>query len=80
MMDLRAKLKRRRLGEDDRITIKHRRERCRCQGCNLNGEFNAVDTTPMGHAARTPMSSMGSGGGCVTLDLHLRMVFWPHRF
>jgi hypothetical protein len=46
-VDLQVELECCRLGEDGRITIEHQRERHRCQGCNLNGDFGAVDTTPM---------------------------------
>jgi hypothetical protein len=73
--DLRAELKRRRSGEDGRITIKHHRERCR----NLDGGFGVANTTPMRQAARTP-TSLGSGVGCMALAPHLHMVVWPYKF
>jgi hypothetical protein len=69
VVDFWAKLDRRRSGEDDHITIEHHRERCH----DLNGDFGAADTTPMMQAARTP-TSPGSGGGCMPLAPHLRMV------
>jgi hypothetical protein len=60
------------------ITIECHRERRR----NLDGDFSAANATPVKQAARTP-TSLGSGGGCMALALHLRMVvwsckFWPH--
>jgi hypothetical protein len=61
--------KRRRSGEDDRITIERRRERRR----NLNGDFGAANATLGGQAALTP-TSPGSGGGCMALAPQLRMV------
>jgi hypothetical protein len=74
MADLRAKLERRLSGEDGCITIERQWERRR----NLDGDFGAVDTTPVRQDARTPTSSVGSGGGCMALAPHLHMVVWPH--
>jgi hypothetical protein len=69
-VDLRAELKHRYSGEDD----------CHCERHhNLDGDFGAVDTTPVRQAART-LTSLGSGGCCMVLALHLRMVVWPYKF
>jgi hypothetical protein len=73
-MDLRIELKRRRLGEDVHVTIERQRERCRCQGHNLDGDFDAVDTARVRQAARTLPLPMRSGGGCMAHALHLCMV------
>jgi hypothetical protein len=78
--DLQAELERPRSGEDGCITIKRQRKRRRCQGRNLDRDFDAVDTTPVGQAALTPTSPLGSGGGCMTLAPHFRMVVWPCKF
>jgi hypothetical protein len=78
--DLRSKLERRRSSEDGHITIECQQERCRCRGRNLDGDFDVVDTALLGKAARTPTPSVGSGGGCMVLALHLRMVVWSHIF
>jgi hypothetical protein len=67
--DLRAELERRRSGEDGHVTIERHRERRH----NLDGDFGVMNTTPMRQAARTP-TSLGSGGGCMVLAPHLRMV------
>jgi hypothetical protein len=67
--DLWAELKRRRSGEDNRITIERHWERHR----NLDRAFGAVDTTPMRQAAHTP-TSLRSGGGCMVLAPYLRIV------
>jgi hypothetical protein len=78
--DLRAELEHSRSGEDGRITIKRQREMRCCQGHNLNGDFDAVDTTPVGQAARAPTPLVGSGGGCMALAPHLGIVVWPRKF
>jgi hypothetical protein len=78
--DLRAKLKRRRSGEDDRVTIEHQQERHCYQGHNLVGDFDSMDTAPMGQAARTPTPPAGSRGGCMALAPHLRMMVWSCKF
>jgi hypothetical protein len=68
-MDLRAELKRRRSGEDGRITIERQWER----RCNLDGDFGALDTTPMRQAGRTPTSPCGIWGwqhGACPTSLH----------
>jgi hypothetical protein len=75
-VDLRAELERRRSGEDGRITIERRRERCH----NLDGDFRVVDTAPMRQAARTPTFPTGSGGGCMALAPCHCMVIWPCKF
>jgi hypothetical protein len=82
-MDLHIELKRHHLGEDVHVTIECQRERRRCQGRNLDGDFDAVDTARVRQAARTPMLPMRSGGDCMAHALHLCMVvwlckFWPH--
>jgi hypothetical protein len=74
MADLRAKLECHLSGEDDCITIGRQWERRR----NLDRDFGAVDTTPVKQDARTPTSSVGSGGGCMVLAPHLHMVVWLH--
>jgi hypothetical protein len=61
--DLRSELERHHSGEYGHITIERQRERHRCQGHNLDGDFDAVDTAPVRQAARTPMPPAGSGGG-----------------
>jgi hypothetical protein len=78
--DLRAKLECRRSGEDGCITIERQWERRHCQGRNLDGDFDAVDTMPVGQATRTPTPSMGSRSGYMALAPHLRMVVWPRKF
>jgi nitrogen fixation protein len=60
--DLWAEHECRRSGEDGRITNECHRERRR----NLDGDFSAANTTPVGQAAHTPASS-GSGGVCMAL-------------
>jgi hypothetical protein len=72
---LRAELERCRSGEDNRITIKRRRERRR----NLDGDFSAADVAPVRQAAHTP-TSLSSMSGCMTLVPHLCMVVWPPKF
>jgi hypothetical protein len=67
-------------GENDRITIKHQRERHRYQGRNLDGDFDVVDTAPVGQAARTPTPPVGSGCGCMALAPNFHMVLWPCKF
>jgi hypothetical protein len=62
-----AELERRHSGEDDRITIECQQERSHGQGHNFDGDFDAVDTAPVRQAARTPMTLVGSGGGCVAV-------------
>jgi hypothetical protein len=76
MVDLWAELERCRTGEDGCITIKRPWERRR----NLDGDFGAVDTTPVREAARTPTSPVGSGGGCMARASHLHMVVLPCNF
>jgi hypothetical protein len=60
-VDLRAELERCRSGEDGRVTIEQQRERHRFQGRNLDGDFDAVDTTPVRQTAHTPMPLVGFG-------------------
>jgi hypothetical protein len=79
-VDLRVKLEHQRSGEDGHITIKRQWERHGYQGRNLNGDFDAVDTTPMRQAARPPTPPAGSGGGCMALAPHRCMVVWPRKF
>jgi hypothetical protein len=38
-----------------------------------------VDTTAVGQATHTPTPLVGSGGGCMALATHLRMVVWPRK-
>jgi hypothetical protein len=78
--DMRAELKRRRSGEDGRIPIERQWERHCYQGRNLDGDFDVVDTAPVGQATRTPTPLAGFGGGCMVLALHHRMVVWPRKF
>jgi hypothetical protein len=78
--DLRAELEYRHSSEDDCVTINHQRERHRCQCHNLDGVFDAVDTTLVGQATRSPTPSAGSRGGYMTLAPHIRMVVWPPMF
>jgi hypothetical protein len=78
--DLWAELEHRRSGEGSHVTIEHQRERHRCQGHNLDGDLDAVDTAPERQAACTPRPSVRSGGGCMALALHLCIVIWPHKF
>jgi hypothetical protein len=80
MTDLWAELKCRHSGEDGRVTIECQWERRHCQGHNLDGDFDVVDTAPVGKAAHTPTPPVGSGGGCMMLAPHLRMVVWPRKF
>jgi hypothetical protein len=77
---MRAELKRRRSGEDGRIPIERQWERHCYQGRNLDGDFDVVDTAPVGQATRTPTPLAGFGGGCMVLALHHRMVVWPRKF
>jgi hypothetical protein len=77
-VNLRAELERRHLGEDDRITIKHQRERRR----NLEGDYDppvTVREAPTTHVTRSP-SSPRAVGGRMALASHLHMVVWPHKF
>jgi hypothetical protein len=67
--DIWAELERRHSGEDGRITIERRRERCR----NLKGDYGPPVTAPAAHAMCSP-SSPGVAGGCMALAPHLRMV------
>jgi hypothetical protein len=62
MTNLRAKLERRSSGEVDCITIEH----CRERRCNLDGDFDAANSTPVMQVAHTPIF-LGSGGGCMAL-------------
>jgi hypothetical protein len=70
-----AELEHRRLGEDDRITIKCHRERRR----NLEGDYGTPVAAPVARATHTP-SSPGVTGGCMAHAPHLCMVVWPHKF
>jgi hypothetical protein len=79
-VDLWAELECRRSGEDDRVNIECQLERHRCQGHNLDGDYDAVDTAPVGQDAHTPTPPAGSGGGCMALAPHLCMVVWPQKF
>jgi hypothetical protein len=79
-VDLQAKLEHRRSGKDDRAAIERQQEGRRCQGHNLDGDFDDVDTTPVGQAASTTTPPAGSRDGCMALVLHLRMVVWPRKF
>jgi hypothetical protein len=78
--DLRVELERHRSSEDARVTMECQWERCHCQGHNLDGDFDAVDTAPVRQATRTPTPPVGFRGGCMTLAPHLRMVVWPRKF
>jgi hypothetical protein len=73
--DLRAELEHRHVGEDDHITIEHRRERRH----NLKDDYGTTNAAPAGHAVHSP-SSLRTGGGCVALAPLLRMVVWPPKF
>jgi hypothetical protein len=70
-----AELEHRRLGEDDRITIKCHRERRH----NLEGDYGTPVAAPVARATHTP-SSPGVTGGCMAHAPHLCMVVWPHKF
>jgi hypothetical protein len=72
--DLWAELERRCSGEDGHITIERQWERRCCQGRNHDGDFDAMDTAPVGQTAHTPMPLVESGGGCMALGPHIRMV------
>jgi hypothetical protein len=74
MADLWAEFECRHLGEDGCVTIKHEWERHHCQCRNLDGDFDAVDTTPVRQAACTHTPLVGSWGGCMTLAPHLHLV------
>jgi hypothetical protein len=78
--DLRAKLNRRRAGEDARISLERTRE-CRqnFEGRNLDQDFVAVaPQDPMGtrSQAGVPLASVG----CAALADHLRAASWPPKF
>jgi hypothetical protein len=78
--NLRAKLNRRRAGEDARISLESARERRQnIEGRNLDQDFVAV----------APQASMGTwsqagvplaGVGCAALADHLRATSWPPKF
>jgi hypothetical protein len=74
--DLWAELKGPHSGEDGCITIEHHRERRR----NLDGDFGAVDTTPVRQATHSPTSLAGSRGGYMVLAPYLHMMVWPCKF
>jgi hypothetical protein len=76
-VDLRAELEHQHSGEDGRITIERQWERHGYQGRNLNGDFDAVDTTPMRQAARPPTPPTGSG--VVARHLPHTATWWPGR-
>jgi hypothetical protein len=78
--DLRAKLNRRRTGEDARVPLERARERRQnIEGHNLDRDF-ATDApqTPVGAQSQTGVPL--AGVGCVTLTNHLRTVSWPSKF
>jgi hypothetical protein len=78
--DLRAKLDRRRAGEDDRASLERARERHQnIGGRNLDRDFAAVaPQTPMGTRSQTGVPLVGVG--CATLADHLRAASWPPKF
>jgi hypothetical protein len=67
-------------GQDGRVTIERQWERRHCLGRNLDGDFDAVVTAPVGQAAHTPTPLAGFGGGCMVLALYLSMVVWLRKF
>jgi hypothetical protein len=78
--DLRAKLDRRRAGEDARASLERAREhRQNIGGRNLNRDFTAVaPQTPMGNRSQTGVPL--AGVGCAALADHLRVASWPPKF
>jgi hypothetical protein len=78
--DLRAKLNRRRAGEDARVSLERARERQQnFEGRNLDQDFAAVaPQTPRG--ARIQAGVPLVGVGCAALADHLRVATWPPKF
>jgi hypothetical protein len=78
--DLRAKLNRRRVGEDAWVSLERARERRQNnEGRNLDQDFTVVALqTPMGtrSQAGVPLASVG----CAALVDHLRTASWPPKF
>jgi hypothetical protein len=78
--DLRAKLDRRRAGEDAWASLERARERRQnIDGHNLDRDFAAVaPQTPMGTWSQTgvPLADVG----CAALADHLHAVSWPPKF
>jgi hypothetical protein len=78
--DLRAKLDRRRAGEDAWVSLERARERRQnISGRNLDQDFAAVaPQTPMGTQSQTGVPL--AGVGCAALADHLRAASWPPKF
>jgi hypothetical protein len=78
--DLRAKLNRKRTGEDARISLERARERHQnIEGRNLDQDFvAATPQTPMGTRSQTSVPL--AGVGCAALVDHLRTASWPPEF
>jgi hypothetical protein len=78
--DLRAKLNRRRAGEDARVSLERAREgRQKIGGRNLDQDFAAATSqTPMG--TRSQVGVPLTGVGCAALSDHLRAASWPPKF
>jgi hypothetical protein len=78
--DLRAKLNRRRAGEDARVSLERARERRRnIEGRNLDQDFAAVAPQTLA-GARIQAGVPLAGVGCAALADHLRAVTWPPKF
>jgi hypothetical protein len=78
--DLRAKLNRRRAGEDARVSLERARERHQnIEGRNLDQDFAAAaPQTPMG--TRSPTGVPLADVGYAALADHLRAASWPPKF
>jgi hypothetical protein len=78
--DLRAKLNRRRAGEDARVSLERARERRQnINGRDLDQDFAAVaPQTQMGTRSQTDVPL--AGVGCAALADHLRAASWPPKF
>jgi hypothetical protein len=78
--DLRAKLNRRRAGEDARVSLERAREhRQNINGRDLDQDFTAVaPQMPMGTRSQTGVPL--AGVGCAALADHLRAASWPPKF
>jgi hypothetical protein len=78
--DLRAKLNRRRTGEDAQISLEKARERHQnIKGRNLDQDFATIALqTPMGTRSQTGVPL--AGVGCAALADHLRTASWPPKF
>ena len=78
--DLRAKLNRRRAGEDARISVERARERrLNIEGRNLNADLDAAAPKPPMNP-RIQAGTTVAGVGCAALADHLRAVAWPSKF